>query len=158
LLFGAILTIGAKKFDRYLLPVFPPLSLLSGMGWAALCFLIQEKFSKTFARFALPVLFLVIAGGQIYAAIKTFPYYLTYYNPVAGGSQRAPQAMLIGWGEGLDQAGRYLSQKPNSRRLRVLSWFPNGSLSYFFPGKVRPILSEDGLPEDFARLDTVTMW
>lgn len=155
-IFVAVLTVGAKKFDRYLLPVFPPLTLLSGMGWAALLLSLREKLSKPIAKFALPILFLVLAGFQIYAALKTFPYYLTYYNPLAGGSRQAPQVMLIGWGEGLDQAGRYLSQKPGSSRLRVLSWLPNGSLSYFFPGKVRPILSEEAASRaDLARLETV---
>lgn len=154
--FGMVMTIGAKKFDRYIMPVFLPLSLLSGIGWAALFYSIRDKFSRTFTKYAIPILILSIVGCQIYASIKTFPYYLTFYNPLAGGVRRAPQVMLIGWGEGLDEAGRYLSQKPNSKKLRVLSWMPYGSLSYFFPGKVRPILSDaDFSQEDLVRLDSV---
>jgi len=64
--------------------------------------------------------------------------------------------MLIGWGEGLDEVGRYLSQKPASQKLTVLSWMPYGCLSYYFPGKVRPILSNtDFSQEDWVRLDSV---
>jgi len=156
LLFGIVMTIGAKKFDRYILPVFPPLSLLSGIGWAAFFYSIREKFGRTFIKYAIPILLLMIAGGQIFASINTFPYYLSFYNPLAGGSQSAPQVMLIGWGEGLDEVGRYLSQKPASQKLTVLSWMPYGCLSYYFPGKVRPILSNtDFSQEDWVRLDSV---
>lgn len=156
LLFGIAMTLGAKKFDRYLLPAFPALCLLSGAGWAALLFFIREKSSRPYTKAALFLLVLAVVGSQMFASLSAFPYYLSYYNPVPGTARSAPQVMLIGWGEGLDEAGRYLSQKPNSSRLRVLSWLPYGCLSYYFPGKVRPILSNgDFSPEDFARLESV---
>jgi hypothetical protein len=47
------------------------------------------------------------------SALWTFPYYLSYYNPLMGGPRKAPQVMQIGWGEGLDQAGRYLDRNPS---------------------------------------------
>ena len=40
----------------------------------------------------------------------------------------------MGWGEGLDQAARYLNQKADASRLRVVSWYAPGCLSYFFAG------------------------
>jgi len=51
---------------------------------------------------------------QALSALQTFPYFFSYYNPLAGGSSRAPQVMMIGWGEGMDQAARYLNQKPDA--------------------------------------------
>ena len=42
---------------------------------------------------------------------------------------------MIGWGEGLDQAARYLNEKPDANKLRVISWYGDGSFSYFFRGK-----------------------
>ncbi|MEZ4610894.1 MAG: hypothetical protein R2838_11745 [Caldilineaceae bacterium] len=33
-----------------------------------------------------------------------YPYYLTYYNPLVGGTWSAPYVLFAGWGEGLDQA------------------------------------------------------
>jgi hypothetical protein len=43
--------------------------------------------------------------------------------------------MMIGWGEGLDQAARYLNSKANAEQLVVSSWYPLGSFSYFFEGQ-----------------------
>ena len=40
--------------------------------------------------------------------------------------------MQIGWGEGIDQAARYLNNKPNSENFRVDSWYFEGSFSYFY--------------------------
>jgi hypothetical protein len=42
--------------------------------------------------------------------------------------------MMVGWGEGLDQAARYLNQKPNTEEMRVISWSADGCFSYFFKG------------------------
>jgi hypothetical protein len=33
LLFGLMMSLGAKKYDRYLLPIFPALDLVAGVGW-----------------------------------------------------------------------------------------------------------------------------
>jgi hypothetical protein len=41
--------------------------------------------------------------------------------------------MQIGWGEGLDAAGRYLNAKPGSDRLTVASWY-RSALAYYFDG------------------------
>jgi hypothetical protein len=71
---------------------------------------------------------------QAYSALRTHPYYFSYYNPLVGGSTKAPQVMMIGWGEGLDQAARYLNTKPDFDKLRVASWYSDGPFSYFFEG------------------------
>jgi 4-amino-4-deoxy-L-arabinose transferase-like glycosyltransferase len=34
--FTLVITLGEKKFDRYLLPVYPALDLIAGLGWFAL--------------------------------------------------------------------------------------------------------------------------
>ena len=46
---------------------------------------------------------------------------------------------MIGWGEGLDQAARYLNTKLNAEDLRVMTHYPDGSVSYFFDGKTRDL-------------------
>ena len=59
------------------------------------------------------------------------PYYFTYYNPLVGGSRTAPQVLFVGWGEGLDVAAEWLEQQPDAAKLRVVSWYSDGPLSYF---------------------------
>ena len=52
-----------------------------------------------------------------------------------GGPAKAPEVMMIGWGEGLDQAARYLNAQPAPERLRAAAWVWNGTFSYFFKGR-----------------------
>jgi hypothetical protein len=135
LLFTLFMTLGSKKFDRYLLPVFPALDLAAGVGWyLAFCW-IGERLAPFVARFALPVGLSLVVAAQALPAVQTYPYYLSYYNPLMGGSQRAPQVMMIGWGEGIDLAARYLNAKPGAEGLKVMSWYPDGVFSYLFDGK-----------------------
>jgi hypothetical protein len=155
LVFGLVLTVlvftlgftlAAKKFDRYLLPAFAPLDLLAGLGWAYAAAWLSSAVRQAFRWLR----FLVLPGVVILQAVSAlfvFPYYLNYYNPVLGGIQKADSVMQIGWGEGLDQAARYLNQKPNARDLHVSSWYAAGSFSYFFTGHVRPIGYQNEMPE-----------
>ncbi len=43
----------------------------------------------------------------------------------------------MGWGEGIDQAARYLNQKPAAEDLHVISWYPAGSFNFIFKGHTR---------------------
>jgi hypothetical protein len=135
LFFGLGMSLGAKKFDRYLVPSFPALDLLAGIGWAALAVWLWEDISRPIARGAGLILVVLAAGSQVFFAFQTYPYYLSYYNPLLGGSARAPEVMMIGWGEGLDQAARYLNSRPQASHLSVMTHYPDGCFSYFFEGE-----------------------
>jgi hypothetical protein len=148
-LFAAIFTLlgslSGKKSDRYLLPVHGPLILVATLGWFILLQAIQERLanriSQTKLRIGTIFLLGVIIFFQLLGVLQTFPYYFTYYNPLMGGNKKAPEVMMIGWGEGLDQAARYLNAKPDANMLRVQTWYHNGPFSYFFEG--------DTIDEDF---------
>ncbi len=129
-----LITLGAKKFDRYLLPIFPALDLVAGMGWVAAVRWLRDHRAPLWRYFESALLG-IVAVGQVALTLSTFPYYLSYYNPWMGGARRAPQTMMIGWGEGLDVAARYLNQKPNASALQVVSWYPDGCFSYIFRGQ-----------------------
>ena len=75
-----------------------------------------------------------------------FPYYLTYFNPLAGGSRTAPAVLFVGWGEGLDQAAAWLNRQPDAADSQVVSWYAHGPLSYLFDGKVMGLLSGSRMP------------
>jgi 4-amino-4-deoxy-L-arabinose transferase-like glycosyltransferase len=136
-LFTLGMTLGAKKFDRYLLPVYAPLDLVAAMGWLAAARWLTRR-SHAVARAGAPVLLGVAIAGQAAMALPSFPYYFSYYNPLLGGTAKAPEVMMIGWGEGLDQTARYLNTMPNAEHLRVTTWFWNGPFSYFFKGQSVP--------------------
>jgi hypothetical protein len=87
----------------------------------------------------LPVLLLVVFIQSMFL-VQSCPYFLSFYNPLLGGSVEAPEVMMIGWGEGLDAAAVYLNDKPDAASLRVASWY-RPSFAYFFKGKALDIPS-----------------
>jgi hypothetical protein len=137
-LFTIFMSLGAKKFDRYLLPIFMPLDLVAGVGWLAFLnalhrWLIQYR-PAVWMRLSSIVLPGALVLIQLLGVLHTFPYYLNYYNPWLGGDRVADNVMMVGWGEGLDQAARYLNSIPVAKGVRVLSWYGEGCLSYFYEG------------------------
>ena len=140
------MTLGAKKFDRYLLPIYAPLDIIAGIGWVAFADWMYGRLKdrvSSWLALLLPILLLVSAIlVQAAGSLNTFPYYFSYYNPLMGGSRKAPQVMQIGWGEGLDEAARYLNSKESAADLHVISWYSLGSFSYFFKGDSRYLGSQ----------------
>jgi 4-amino-4-deoxy-L-arabinose transferase-like glycosyltransferase len=137
LLFTLALSLGAKKFDRYLISVYAPLDLVAALGWLAAARWLGGR-PHRLAHASVAAAIALVVGGQIAVAIPAFPYYFSYYNPLLGGTKKAPRVMMIGWGEGLDQAARYLNAQPDAEQLRVTTWFWNGPFSYFFKGQSLP--------------------
>jgi hypothetical protein len=144
ILYTAFVTLSAKKFDRYLLPIFAPLDLMAAMGWfSALHGILHNsgirritanwKWLTTGNAMAIVIAVLVLI--QAVGAMATSPYFLSYYNPLMGGAARAPEVMMIGWGEGLDEAARYLNEKKDASDLDVIAWYASGPFDYFFEGK-----------------------
>ena len=144
--FTLLQNLGTKKFDRYLLPVYLPLDLIAATGWVALAGGLATRGPSFIRRFGAPLLLVMVILLQAVGTLRTFPYYLTYYNPLLGGSRKAPEVMQIGWGEGLDQAGRYLDKMAQGRDLRVAAWYDR-AFSPFFSGTTRSIPVLPGLSE-----------
>ena len=125
LLFAALIAFSPKKFDRYLLPIFPPLDLVAGVGLAAVAsFRVRPRSSASSSEkgrhIGLPLqealALALVAAVQLALVLPYAPYYLTYYNPLLGGGPAATRWLLVGWGEGYDQAARFLNQRPTAQR------------------------------------------
>jgi len=141
-LFTLFMSLGAKKFDRYLLPVFAPLNVVAALGWLALERPIRHYARRIFGayhRAAFVLLMGAVLLGQLLGVFQTYPYYLNFYNPMLGGVGKAAQVMMVGWGEGLDQAARYLNALPRTNKERAIAWYGDGCFSYFFDGATVPI-------------------
>ncbi len=139
LLFVLLMSMGAKKFDRYLLPVYPALDLVAGWGWVAACLWLRRRWPGAGRERALGLALLLVVGLQIATALPHYPYYLTYYNPLLGGGDRAVTVMQIGRGEGADRAATLLNRDlAEPAATTVASAFPNGPFSYFFQGRTVP--------------------
>jgi hypothetical protein len=133
-LFGAFISLGEKKFDRYLAPVLAPLILAAALGWLALAErLFNDPRRTTAQRWASGYMLGAVVLVQAVGLYQSYPYYLNYYNPLMGGDRNAPQVMMVGWGEGLDQAARYLNSLPEAKR--AVAWYGDGCFSYFWEGQ-----------------------
>lgn len=156
ILFMVFMHVGAKKFDRYMLPSFLWLGQAAALGWyAAVVRLLRqakEGSAKTALRTAALASVVLMQGMTV---LKSSPYYITYYNPWMGGLPKATQVQTVGWGEGLEQAGAYLDGLPDAYKLDVMSWYGFGSLSYYFQGKVDSVSpSQDWDIENAEKLQT----
>ena len=116
--FVVMMMIGAKKGDRYVLPVFPAIDVLAAAGLMMVIAKIKEmketvNVKKLFiVLFGLVVLFL---GGTVY---RYHPYNISYSNPLFPDNL----SQELGWGEGLEQVGAWLSK--NAPEAVVASWYP----------------------------------
>ncbi len=126
LIFAVLISFSPKKFDRYILPIFPPLDLVAGAGLAlAVTWLAgwvatrPARASLGIARWLPVAAVALVLATQAAVAVSHAPYYLTYYNPLLGGGQAAARWLLVGWGEGYDQAAAFLNTQPNAKNLQV---------------------------------------
>ena len=131
-LFMLFMNLGAKKFDRYLLPIFPVLDLAAGIGLVLFCDFCFRVWNKRIVNLAILLLLISIQTAFTFA---TYPYYLSYYNPLMGGATAASKVMFVGWGEGMDGVARYLNSKENAKDLTVAAWYNQGPLSFLFDGQ-----------------------
>ncbi|MCX7683362.1 MAG: glycosyltransferase family 39 protein [Anaerolineae bacterium] len=122
LVFGVVIGMGAKKYDRYLLPAFPPLALAAVLGW--------ERLGRRWPLLAPLVQCLIV--------LPCIPYPLAAFNPLLGGARGAAHVLEVGWGEEMGEAARWLNRLPGAESLSVAtpSIPPFASL---FKGRTLPI-------------------
>jgi 4-amino-4-deoxy-L-arabinose transferase-like glycosyltransferase len=118
ILYLGFMTAGAKKFDRYALPSFLPLDVLAGLGWAAILSWLARRRPQLGEGRAVSLGLLLVAL-HVAIILPAWPYAYGYYNPLLGGARVAPNILLIGWGEGLEQAAAYLNTRPNAAEMQV---------------------------------------
>jgi len=133
--------LGAKKMPRYLVPAFPMVDVLAGLGlaqWAkakskvsspkskSLISNLQSPISilqsllstlKSQASTVLMGAALVLQAGLI---LPLHPYYDAYFSELAGGARAGVAAISTQWqGEGLDVAARALNELPGAEQQTV---------------------------------------
>jgi 4-amino-4-deoxy-L-arabinose transferase-like glycosyltransferase len=136
--FSLMMTLGPKKFDRYLLPIYPALVVLASVGWWAVAGQLHRPLSRV-------GLGLLLAAGLVWPLAATYPYPLSFYNPLLGGGAVAQRSVMIGNGEGMDQAARWLVAQPDAAKLRIdaHSW---DILTALVPIDGEPL--REGVPDD----------
>lgn len=146
-LFTLALSTMGIQYERYLLPAFPALEIVSAWGLLRLMDKAKWAFMGRFPSMAQLgahtitglLLALVLQAGF---TMIHYPYYLPFYNPmiynsIVKGEQLAFKVLYIGLGEGLDQAAHYLNQKENPTDLTVAA-LPVEQFAPFFLGETVP--------------------
>lgn len=162
IIFTILLTIPVKSNFRYWIPAYLSIILLSGIGWMALLNTVMKHFPDKRSRRIGYLFILGLFLIQLTGVFRTYPYYFTYYNPLLGGSEQAGESIFVGEGEGLDQAGLYLSSFPDAENMTVMSWYGWGSFSYYFSGNtiVFPVTSNwsEGLANKLSASDYLVVY
>ncbi len=131
-LFTVGISLAAKKFDRYALPVVPVLILFAALGWQGLRRLLYRGRTESQRVFNAGAILLVLLQALYLVSYMPFP--LSAYSWLLGGPAVAEQLVSIGWGEGVSVAGEWLDQQPgNSDRTAATDNLP--SLAPFYPGR-----------------------
>ncbi|MBN1995526.1 MAG: glycosyltransferase family 39 protein [Anaerolineae bacterium] len=132
LLYTLLVTYGGKKQDRYLLPAFPAMITLAAVGYVYVSRITYHASRITLyvprPKWLVLVTLLLLQIGLVY---PSYPYYFSYYNPLAGGARAAARLIQVGWGEGLDQAAAYLNTLPHAESSRATSWYSTTFEPYF---------------------------
>lgn len=142
LLFLVMMSLGAKKGDRYILPVFLALDIVAGL-------IISWLLTQDLRRWSVKAAGLCIFGLltlQIFQIASLHPHELAYVNPITRlwlGERR------LGWGEGLDSAASYLNSLPQADALTVASYYPSEFQSNFV-GRTVPIHQQDSPSVDYV--------
>ncbi|MBN1137394.1 MAG: glycosyltransferase family 39 protein, partial [Anaerolineae bacterium] len=143
--FTIMVSLAAKKGDRYLLPAFLPADVLA--AWV-LVELIERARALARRWGKGPARSWLLAGGAalILATsvlwLRLAPYYGAYFNPLLGGGPVAVRTFAFGQGEGLDLAARYLNGREDSRDLLAVSFYPQ-EFRYYFDGNATSLRRGD---------------
>lgn len=111
ILFIVCLSFFPKKFNRYIIPIFPSADIIAAVGIASLGSLRWGigRWLRQAQNYILGVFVLLVTANVAY----WHPYELVAYNQLLGGAQTGSFAFRSGWGEGYEQVADWLNQQPN---------------------------------------------
>ncbi len=139
-LFVLAMSLFAKQFNRYILPVFPLLDVLAAAGWGGLLAGATARLRPVAAR-------LWQRGGvALLALLATLnialwhPYSIAAFNQLLGGAPMGARTLSAGWGEGFNLVADWLNQQEDitgvltvSRMITSLNPYMKDGAQAFFP-------------------------
>lgn len=120
--FLIMVSLTAKKGNRYLTPLFPMLSILGAFGFYQFLKELIPAHAKNKILIAAVSFLLLLNFGPV---LLKHPYYGTYFNPLFGGHKIADFVFSIGdQSEGVKEAFDHMNQKENIENLRIACDMP----------------------------------
>ncbi len=142
LLFIVMLSIPAKKLDRYILPVIPIVCVFAGYG-------ISQLLNRLKVQRFLPHLLVSLFAVRLITFIPLHPDYGFYFSPLFGGAQMGMRFDAdYWWGEGYKKGADYLNSKESAQELTV-GVFDDRSFKPFFQGTTHDLGADYDVPEDY---------
>ena len=124
--------ISPKKSDRYIMAVIPALVLIAAIGFDGLLERaerltegrsINGKDKEMVPSAIMSGAAALILGSQLFYTISSYPYLISFYNPLMGGYRAAIHQIPVAWGEGIEQSVAWINAQPNANTLRVTGWY-----------------------------------
>jgi hypothetical protein len=111
-----------KKFNRYLVPIFPVLDILA--AWSLMCgvrWIGARLRRRHMRRLVQPALLGMLLVAALLTTTVWTSYAIDYYNPLLGGARVGERTFSTGWGEGLAEAALWLNQQPDITGVLIAS-------------------------------------
>ena len=120
-----LLSLADKQLDRYGLPVLVTLALAVGLAARGAAEWVEERRPerRPLVAAVAAAAFVLVAGHSLVVA----PWGLAYYDPALGGGPRAVNNVLVGWSEGVEQAGAVIAERERGHCADVTvsgPWIP----------------------------------
>jgi hypothetical protein len=111
----AVLSVASKQFDRYGLPLLVGAALVVGLAVDAVVRSAAGRLPSS-ARpgrraGAAAVAATALSAALVLHSAAVVPWGLAYYDTALGGGERAVDTVLVGWGEGIEQAGPIIAAR-----------------------------------------------
>ncbi|MEM8530230.1 MAG: glycosyltransferase family 39 protein [Chloroflexota bacterium] len=121
LLFVAVMSVFPKKFDRYIVPVFPLIDIIAAVGLVGgiyfLARMMMVGWQPKFIASALSVM-----GALAFVnALLWHPYGIAAFNQLLGGTATGTRTFQAGWGEGYEQVAAWLNEQPDITGVLTVS-------------------------------------
>lgn len=121
LLFVAAMSVFPKKFDRYIVPVFPMIDIIAAVGLVGgihvLARMMITGWQHKFVTSALGV----ISALAFTNALLWHPYGIAAFNQLLGGTATGTRTFQAGWGEGYEQVAAWLNEQPDITGVLTIS-------------------------------------
>jgi hypothetical protein len=154
ILFVVAMSAFPKKFNRYLVPMFPAVDILAAFGLVGIADwrlriadwrLFQSTIRNPQSAMRAGVVSIVALAAIVNAAYW-HPYGIAAFNQLLGGATAGARAFAIGWGEGLSEAADWLNQQPDIPDVRVAATMTTGLQSYLRTGAQAVVPDAPELP------------
>ncbi len=121
LLFTLAMSLFPKKFNRYLVMVFPAVNILAAVALSAAIMWLARLRQPTPPARVLPLGAATIAALALLNAWWWHPYHIAAFNQALGGAPMGARTFVISWGEGMEQVAAWLNQQPEITGVRIAS-------------------------------------